>query len=280
MLSPMNGGYRCANGHSFDIAREGYINLLRTKSTGDSAQMLRARRAFLERGHFAPLAEAVCEVVDADFARYPVDGREDFRSTVNTAERAGILDSGCGEGYYLGRLQAYLNARPDRHGFRLWGLDSSGDAIRMAARRYREASFVVADCKDMIPFADSSFAVAICIFAPRNPAEFARVLAPGGLLLIVVPEPDHLGELRETLDLLGMEDDKLRHLYDSLDGLFGEPTVRTVRYAMDLSADDVALLVTMSPSHRHQPEERLASIRRDAHYGTTAAFTLVTCRRQ
>ncbi|MDB5074166.1 MAG: methyltransferase protein [Chloroflexi bacterium] len=272
MLARDGATYRCENGHAFDVAREGYVNLLRTRSTGDSAEMLRARRAFLERSHYAPLAEAVCEVVDTHLREMPTAG------TMGNA-RTSILDSGCGEGYYLGRLHDYLAAQQGAERYRLWGLDSSKDAIRMAAKRYREMDFVVADCKDMIPFANGSIAALMDIFAPRNPAEFARVLAPGGLLLIVVPSPNHLGELREALDLLGMEENKLRNVQDSLRGIFSKPEVRPLEYTMDLTAEDVALLVTMTPSHRHSPEQRLAALRPDERYRATAAFTLVACTR-
>jgi SAM-dependent methyltransferase len=295
-LSRNGAAFRCASGHSFDVAREGYVNLMRTRSTGDSGEMLRARRAFLDRGHYAPLADAVCEVAGAhlrdhgDAAALPRE-RDDAAAHLPEQDDGAllrergddaaldVLDAGCGEGYYLGRLQAWLGAHAGAPRPQLWGLDSSKDAIRMAAKRHHEARFVVADSKDMVPFADRSLAALTVIFAPRNAAEFARVLAPGGLLLIVVPSPRHLAELRVEFDLLGMEEHKLRHVRDGLAGLFEGLATRTVEYPLDLTADDMALLLTMTPSHRHDPEQRLAKLRPDARYRTTASFTLVeaTC---
>ena len=277
VLAREHAVYRCHNGHSFDVAREGYANLRRTKSTGDSAEMLRARRAFLDHGYYAPLADAVCEAVAANLFGLP--GTLPDAPVSPPASQAHILDCGCGEGYYLGRMQTHLAALPQVARCRLWGLDSSRDAVRLAARRHHDVGFVVADCKDMVPFATGLLAAVLSIFAPRNVAEFARVLAPGGLWLIVIPAPNHLGELRAALQLISMEEHKLEHVRESWGGLFQEVSLQTVEYALDLDAEAASLLVTMTPSHRHSSEQRLAAIRLDERYRTTVACTVLVCRR-
>jgi SAM-dependent methyltransferase len=274
LLARGGEGYRCVTGHAFDVAREGYVNVLRTRQSGDSTEMLRARRVFLERGHYAPLGDALCEIVGSHVRTWS-------HTVLETGESraAGILDSGCGEGYYLGRLRDCLAASRLGDRFALWGLDSSKDAARMAAKRYPDIGLVVADCKDMVPFVDASLAVVLTVFAPRNVAEFARVLAPGGLLLIAIPAANHLVELREKLDLIGMEANKLQHIRESLAGLFDETAARNIEYILDLSAEDVALLATMTPSHRHNPEQRLALVEPCRRYAVTASFTLLAFRR-
>jgi SAM-dependent methyltransferase len=174
---------RCSNSHTFDIAREGYVNLLRKKLPGDTKEMLVARRDFLERNHYQPLSDMLNQLVHAYLAT--------SSSPIN------ILDAGCGEGYYLGRLQQYLT---DQHyQIQCIGLDISKEAIRMAARHYKQSCFVVANLKERVVLADDALHIILNIFAPRNPAEFTRVLVPGGLLLVAIPAPDHLLQLRSAL---------------------------------------------------------------------------------
>ena len=239
--------------------------------------MLRARRVFLDRGHYAPLAEQISRTVEGHLRQTPASSPR--RHIGDGRETVDILDSGCGEGYYLEQLQAHLAACMPNMQCRLWGLDSSREAARLTARRCRAATVVVADCKDALPFSTGSLDVLIAIFAPRNPAEFARVLAPGGLLLIVVPDHDHLAELRDHVHLLSIEENKLQHVLDSLTGLFTAFDVRALKLALDLSPDDLSHLVTMSPSHRHQPERSPSGLRSPEQYQVTASFQIVTCLR-
>jgi 23S rRNA (guanine745-N1)-methyltransferase len=150
----------------------------------------------------------------------------------------------------------------------------------MAARRCRKATVVVGDCKDALPFATGSLHVLIDIFAPRNAAEFARVLAPAGMLLIVVPDRDHLAELRDDYRLLGMEEQKEQHVLASLEGDFSQFEVQTLRIVLDLSADDVSRVVTMSPSQRHEAARDSTIQHREEGHRVTASFRMVTCRRK
>jgi 23S rRNA (guanine745-N1)-methyltransferase len=165
----------CPRGHSFDIARSGYINLLqpqerRAKHPGDTAEAVAARRRLHDRGSTAPLFGAVAEILAATAADV-------------------VFDAGCGDGFYLGTLQRET-------GFDAHGVDISIPAIDAAARRYPECEWVVANADRAVPYADGSFSIVLSITARMNPGEFRRVLRDSGRLLIAVPAPDDLIELR------------------------------------------------------------------------------------
>jgi 23S rRNA (guanine745-N1)-methyltransferase len=165
----------CPRGHSFDIARSGYINLLqpqdrRSKNPGDTADAVAARRRLHERGITGPLLQAISKLI----ARAPADT---------------VLDAGCGDGFYLGEL---ARAR----GFEAHGIDISLPAIQAAAKRYPECEWIVANADRFIPYADASFSCVLSITARMNSAEFRRVLKPNGRLLVALAAPDDLIELR------------------------------------------------------------------------------------
>src|SRR6266700_2748638 len=171
-LEEMGKSLVCPNKHSFDIAREGYVNLLRKKLPGDTSEMLVARRAFLERGFYQPLSDVLNELV--------VTRIQGMKQAVY------ILDAGCGEGYYLGRLWQMLAGQGagGKRDSSCLGLDISKDAIRMAARQYPEIDFVVANLKEPLVVRGQVLHFLLNVFAPRNAAEFARVLLTGGWLLV------------------------------------------------------------------------------------------------
>jgi 23S rRNA (guanine745-N1)-methyltransferase len=168
----------CEHNHSFDRARQGYWNLLlpqrkRSKEPGDSADMVQARQRFLQAGHYAPLARAIVDLLQPH---------------VQTAQAGSLLDLGCGEGWYTDQLQRQLNLS-------VAGLDISKPAVRAASRRNPDILWLVATGAD-IPLADESVDMASLIFGRLLPEPTARVLKPGGLLLVVYPGPDHLRALR------------------------------------------------------------------------------------
>jgi len=262
------GSVRCERGHSFDLAREGYLNLLRSKRTGDSKEMLLARRDFLERGHYQPLAEALADTVAAFLGERAGAGDCPLR----------VLDAGCGEGYYLDRLGRRLSAAPGLAETLLIGLDSAKEAIRLSAKRLWDAALLVADLKERLPIADASVDAILNVFAPRDLAELARVLVPGGLLLIAIPSPDHLVELRLAHGLLGIEEQKLERLLEALVPHFASVGTRDLRYTLHLESDAVQALIAMTPSQRH-PQRRLVPEAEDGASVATAAFTLLTCRK-
>jgi 23S rRNA (guanine745-N1)-methyltransferase len=229
----------CPRGHAFDLAREGYVNLLRSNHPGDTREMLASRRRFLDRGHFAPIAQRLCEIATSHLMAIASETR--LRS---------MVDAGCGEGYYLGLLLAYLR---ELHVIPVTclGIDSSREACRMAARRYEDICFAVSDLKDLIPVADHSVDLLLNIFAPRSVDEFTRVLHPTGLIVVVIPQSNHLEELRSTFPLIGIEDNKAEHVIRRF-----EPSLRLthrefVEYDLVLENDVVVDLIGMSPSRRH-----------------------------
>jgi 23S rRNA (guanine745-N1)-methyltransferase len=177
----------CANGHSFDVARSGYVNLLqpqdrRSKSPGDTAEAVAARRRFLDRGFAAPLTQAIVRAL-----------RLNARET--------LLDAGCGEGHHLAAFKSAYGV--DAH-----GVDISLPAIEAAAKRHRDCTWVVANADRFLPYADGSFAGVATITARLNADEFRRVLAPGGALLVVIPGADDLIELREAVQGEAVERDR------------------------------------------------------------------------
>lgn len=165
----------CDRGHSFDYARSGYLNLLqpqdkRSKNPGDTPEAVAARRRLHDRGVTAPLLRAIGDILNA--------------SASDT-----VLDAGCGEGFYLGSLA-------QQYGFAGHGIDISIPAIDAAAKRFPGCEWVVGNADRFLPYADASFTHVMSITARRNAAEFRRVLKPGGRLLIAIPSPNDLIELR------------------------------------------------------------------------------------
>ena len=165
----------CSRGHSFDIARSGYINLLqpqdrRSRRPGDTREALAGRRRLHDRGFTQPLLDAIAELA----APNPQDV---------------VLDAGCGDGFYLGNLAA-------RSGCYAHGVDISVGAIDSAARRYPAHEWIVANADRFVPFADAALSLVLSITARMNPAEFRRVLRDDGRLLVALPAYDDLAELR------------------------------------------------------------------------------------
>ena len=261
-LSQTGTALKCANGHSFDIAREGYVNLLLQKRSGDAKEMLRARRSFLEHGFYQPLSDAVNELVHT----YLLDVSKPLH----------ILDAGCGEGYYLDRLQNAL--APLQNGYYI-GLDVSKEAIRMAAKRYKQLLFVVADVKQRLVLADGVIHAILNIFAPRNPSEFARVTIAGGILIVVIPNPEHLLRLRTALGLLGMEEQKQQHVKEQFAGAFELVESTSIAYSLHLNKEEIEQVVMMTPNYWHMSDEIREDMRDLEEIETEAGFTVMVFRR-
>lgn len=171
--------YRCENNHAFDVAKEGYVNLLMSQKSslkrhGDDKLMVRARRDFLEKDFYKPLSDELCRCIGERF---------DTNAT--------LVDVGCGEGYYT-------KAVCDNTGLQIYGIDVSKDALKFAAKNISNGEFCVASAFDL-PLGDKSVDCILNVFAPSAYGEFYRVLKDKGLLIKAVPLADHLWELKCAL---------------------------------------------------------------------------------
>lgn len=237
---------RCQGGHDFDVARQGYVSLLPggpRGATGDSAEMLTARAAFLDAGHYAPLTAAVAAEVERAGTSHHVEC---------------VLDVGAGTGHYLA---AALTAAPAAVGV---ALDASKPAARRAAHCHPRAGSVLADAWRALPLGASTVSVALTVFAPRSPLELRRVLTADGTLVVATPTPRHLVELVESLDLLRVDERKPERLRDAMAGTFVRGRHAVVEHTMVLDHTAVSALVGMGPSawHRSSAEraERIAAL--------------------
>jgi 23S rRNA (guanine745-N1)-methyltransferase len=228
---------RCPAGHAFDIARQGYANLLTGKAhlgTADTPEMVAARADFLGGGHFTPLAELVAE-----------------RAAAFDPGEGCVLDAGAGTGHYLA---AVLDRLPGRPGV---ALDISKHALRRAARAHPRIGALAWDVWRPLPVRTGAVAVLIDVFAPRSGAEFHRVLRQDGALIVVTPAPHHLGELIERLGLLSVDERKADRVADSIGERFAPAGTWSLDLPLSLTHADVASLVAMGPSARHTPPEIL-----------------------
>lgn len=226
--------WRCSANHSFDCAKEGYTHLLlanqkRRADPGDNRAMMLARQAFLNAGFYAPLAGALASGV----ARQAPAGR--------------LLDIGCGEGYYTAELAAALPQ------WQLAGVDISREAVRLAAkRRLGRCEFAVASSR-RLPLAGSQFQAVTCVFAPLDPDEVRRVLAPGGLLWRVTPGPRHLMALKQHI-----YDTPLEHTAPIAPAGFTRLSQQRVQTTLTFdSVEQLEQLLAMTPfSYRLAPAQR------------------------
>jgi 23S rRNA (guanine745-N1)-methyltransferase len=239
---------RCENGHSFDSAKEGYLNLLlshqrRSAHPGDDAQMIQARRRFFDSGAYDPLHERIRSVVPDSV----------------------ILDCGCGEGTFLGALSGTR-----------FGVDISKEAIRCAAKRYKDARWIVANGMRKLPFTDRSMDVILSILAPRNPEEFARILKPDGSLILGVPGPNHLIELRSRLAAnAGDFEEKADESVVKCAPQFIEVSRELLSYEVTLNAGQIADLIQMTPIFWCSSPEAKAEVQKLDQLTVTISFVLI-----
>lgn len=239
-------------GHSYDVAKQGYVTLAAgagLKHQGDDAAMVTARETYLAMGHFAPFVEAVTGAV------------QDSLESQDAAQQAGLnediapslLEVGAGTGYYLAHTLDSIE------GARGVGLDISTHAAKHLAKSHERVGAVVADVWERLPLKDDSIHAISVVFAPRNPAEFQRVLAPGGEVIVLTPQSGHLDELREPLGILGVEEGKVDRLYAQAEGFLKQAADPVdISFPIVLDKASIAAQVGMSPSARHISPEELA----------------------
>jgi 23S rRNA (guanine745-N1)-methyltransferase len=221
----------CARGHSFDVARSGYINLLqpqdrRSSQPGDTVAAVAARRRLHDCGATGPLLNAIAEITT------PSPGDV-------------VLDAGCGDGFYLGTLARQT-------GFSAHGIDISVPAIEAAARRYSECEWIVANADRFVPYADSSFSIVMSITARMNTSEFRRVLREDGRLLVALAAPEDFVELR------GAGRDRVDRTIETFAQDFTLVDQRRVTTTAELDADAVHdVLLSIYRPMRSQPAEAM-----------------------
>lgn len=240
------------SGHSFDVAKQGYVTLAAgagLKHKGDDMDMVNARETYLAMGHFAPFVEAVTGAV------------QDALDSASLAESkpASLLEVGAGTGYYLAHT---LDSIAEARGV---GLDISPHAAKHLAKCHPRVGAVVADVWERLPIRDESVDAISVVFAPRNPAEFQRVLAPGGQVIVLTPGAGHLDELREPLGMLGVEEGKVERMYEQAEGFLEQAADPVdISFPIELDKASVAAQVGMSPSARHisagELAERMAAL--------------------
>lgn len=240
------------SGHSYDVAKQGYVTLAAgagLKHKGDDMDMVNARETYLAMGHFAPFVEAVTGAV------------QDALDSASLAESkpASLLEVGAGTGYYLAHT---LDSIAEARGV---GLDISPHAAKHLAKCHPRVGAVVADVWERLPLRDESVDAISVVFAPRNPAEFQRVLAPGGQVIVLTPGAGHLDELREPLGILGVEEGKVERMYEQAEGYLEQAADPVdISFPIELDKASVAAQVGMSPSARHisagELAERMAAL--------------------
>ncbi len=263
--SVLPSALRCGNGHSFDIARHGYVNLMTGHArpgSADTAEMVTARQAFLAAGHYAPLAEAVADLaaaaVPASFPPAP----------------ACVLDAGSGPGYYLAAVLDRLRTLPGCAGTTGLAMDNSVRALRWAARAHPAAGAIGWDVWKPFPVRDGVASAVLNVFAPRNGPEFRRVLRTDGTLIVVTPGPGHLAELVRDAGLLTVDERKDERLSAALGEHFCLAGRRELARTLRLTRSGAETLAGMGPSARHTgPDETAARLALLAEpVSVTAAF--------
>jgi 23S rRNA (guanine745-N1)-methyltransferase len=242
-LSPGRGSLICSGGHTYDVARQGYVTLLRGlpgRATGDDAGMVAARCAIQSAGHFAPLTAALADTAHA----------------MCRPEASIILDVGAGTGHHLaGVLGALGRARGV-------ALDASVAAARRAARAHPRIAAVRGDTWQGIPLGDAVADLALNVFAPRNGSELGRVLRPGGVVVVVTPRPEHLHELA-VLHTVRVDSSKRTRLNRQLAAELRPGAIRQLSWTLNLTREEVEAMVRMGPAAKHLSpdlERRLAEL--------------------
>ncbi|MFI4151608.1 23S rRNA (guanine(745)-N(1))-methyltransferase [Klebsiella quasipneumoniae] len=252
-LSRSDNHYSCPQRHQFDLAKEGYVNLLpvqfkRSRDPGDSAEMMQARRAFLDAGHYQPLRDAIAE-------------------RLRHAAPQALLDIGCGEGYYTHAFAAIAS--------RSWGLDVSKPAIRAAAKRYPQVNFCVASSQ-RLPFSDNSFDAVVRIYAPCNAGELARVVRPGGWVITATPGPRHLLELKGLI----YDEIRLHELKTEAMPGFRLDAQQQLAYPMTLTGSEAQALLQMTPFAWRAKADVHDALRQQATFGCQTDFMIHCWQRE
>ena len=305
---PPPAALRCATGHSFDVARQGYVNLLpggARPGTADTAEMVTARQTFLSAGHYAPLAEGVAAVAAAAWplaagpprmvgppsmvpfgstipaiTTSPPGAQAPAGAVIPPGTRPCVLDAGAGPGYYLAAVLDRIRGRPDGTDAAGLAMDISARALRRAARARPGIGAVGWDIWRPFPVRDGAVSLILNVFAPRNGPEFRRVLRDDGALIVVTPGPRHLAGLDGRAGLLAIDARKDERVGAALGARFALADARDLTVPLRLTRPEAATLVVMGPAARHTDpgavRERLAGLPEPIE--VTAAFRIARYR--
>ena len=252
--------YRCMSSHSFDAAKEGYVNLLlshrkNSKQPGDNKEMLLSRRRFLQAGHFDRLIDHLSERV----AQYSTDHNG-----------CSILDLGCGEGYFLRSLEARLDIEAE-----CWGIDVAKSAMQMAAKADKKNHYAVASNSDL-PFLDKSFDIVFSINAPIFESELVRTMKDNGVYIRFAPAGRHLYELKKYIYEEPRPHDEAIPSFDSL--------VHSQREILDfdiqLSEGEAYDLLSMTPYYWHASAEAQEQVKGLSSLSSPASFSVDVYRKK
>jgi len=261
-LTKQDKAMKCEKGHSFDIASAGYCNLLVGSKPadfiGDSREMVMARRRFLDSGAYEPLRTALCSLVLEEAPQ----------------KSASVLDAGCGEGYYTGAVAKALKGSGRE--LVMVGADISKSATAYAAKRDKLSCYVTANSYKL-PVRNGSADIILSLFAPAPAAEFGRILAPGGKVIMAVPGTEHLWELKEAIYDEPYKNDEDKH---SLEGFRLLRREKLSYRALIEGGENVQALFSMTPYIHRTGKESMDRLRAIENIELTLSFVLLCYERE
>ncbi|MCO9050327.1 MULTISPECIES: putative RNA methyltransferase [Acinetobacter] len=242
--------WRCEQGHSYDIAKQGYVNLhvvqhKHSKNPGDTPESVDARRAFLQGGYYQPLQQAVVHLL------------KDLKAKM-------VLDIGCGEGYYTSAMQQVVE--------QCIGVDIAKNAVQRAAKLNDKVTWVVGTGATL-PVIDQSMDVCTSLFSPIPQTEILRVLKDDGYLIVVTPATDHLYAMREAL-FEQVNPHTPQKFVEQLQDLFELKEQQVIDAPLVLDQQALKNLIAMTPyAYKASPERRI-QLEQKAHLQVTASFQI------
>ena len=242
--------WRCENGHSYDVAKQGYVNLhvvqhKHSKNPGDTPESVQARRAFLSAGHYAPLQQAVVKLI------------RDLRIE-------NLLDIGCGEGYYTDAMQHEV--------MQCVGVDIAKNAVQVAAKLNKDITWVVGTGATL-PVQDQSIHLCTSLFSPIPEQEILRVLKEGAYLMVVTPGPQHLYAMREALfeEVKPHEPEKF---VEQLSQNFALVQSQLVDADLEMNQHDLKNLIAMTPYAYKAKQERREKLEAETEFKLSAQYQI------
>ncbi|BFM70656.1 SAM-dependent methyltransferase [Acinetobacter baumannii] len=242
--------WRCEQGHSYDIAKQGYVNLhvvqhKHSKNPGDTPESVDARRAFLQGGYYQPLQQAVVHLL------------KDLKAKM-------VLDIGCGEGYYTSAMQQVVE--------QCIGVDIAKNAVQRAAKLNNKVTWVVGTGATL-PVIDQSMDVCTSLFSPIPQTEILRVVKDDGYLIVVTPATDHLYAMREAL-FEQVNPHTPQKFVEQLQDLFELKEQQVIDAPLVLDQQALKNLIAMTPyAYKASPERRM-QLEQKAHLQVTASFQI------